>query len=268
MKQVIKVSNLHFSYDKVDVIKGIYFQVSKGAITTVIGNTGGGKTTLVKLLSGLLEGTGEIELFEKKRAELSISKLQTISIVFSNPYQQFVTDTVFHDLIFPLENIGLKKEEIDKYVDDIVKLFKIENLLEKKPSNLTVEEASIVAIAIALVTKPQLLILDDAFMHMGALKKKQIFRILRQLNRKFHLTIFNVTHDSNEMLYGSEVILLYNGKIVLKGALEDVLKSEKILKKYHYELPFMAELSDKLRYYNVIDNPVLDMNRMVNLIWK
>lgn len=268
MKQAIKVTKLRFSYGQNEVLHGINFQVTKGKIVTLIGNTGGGKTSLVKLLLGLEEGEGEIELLGKKLEELSTSLQQITRVVFANSYQTFRENTVKNELTIPLKNMNLTKEEINIYIDDIVTLFKIEDLLPKNPKQLTKEEASIIAIATALVTKPQILILDDAFIHMGSIAKKRIFRILKQLNRKKHLTIFNVTHDINEILYGDYAILLYQGKVVLKGDVEDVIKSEKILKKYHYELPFMAELSDKLRYYNVIEETILDMNRMVNTIWK
>ena len=268
MKQAVKVTKLHFSYGENEILHGINFQVTKGKIATLIGNTGGGKTSLVKLLIGLEEGEGQIELLEKKVEELSTSDKQSIRVVFANSYQEIRTKTVKNALVLSLKNLNLKKEEINQYIDDIVTLFKMDDLLSKNPKELTKEEASIVAIATALVTKPQILFLDDAFIHMGAIVKKRIFRILKQLNRKKHMTIFNVTHDINEILNGDYVILLYQGKVVLKGEVEDVIKSEKILKKYHYELPFMAELSDKLRYYNVIEETILDMNRMVNTIWK
>ncbi len=268
MKQAIKVTKLRFSYGQNEVIHGINFQVAKGKIATLIGNTGGGKTSLVKLLIGLEEGQGQIELLGENLEALSTPLEQIIRVVFASSYQTFRAKNVKNILMHPLKNMNLKEEEINIYLGDIVALFKIEHLLSKNPKELTKEEASIIAIATALVTKPQILILDDAFIHMGAIAKKRIFRILKQLNRKNHLTIFNVTHDVNDILYGDYVILLYQGKVVLKGDVADVIKSEKILKKYHYELPFMAELSDKLRYYNVIEETILDMNRMVSTIWK
>lgn len=266
--QAIKTKRLEFSYDKDKIIKCVNFHIEEGTINTLVGNTGGGKTTFVKLICGLLNGTGEIELFDEPITNIVSLTEKYIRVVFSDSYQNFSTTKVKNELTFPLKKLKLKKKEKDEYLNDIITLFGIEDLLLLNPNELTAEQASIIALSVALVTKPKLLILDDALTKVGSIQKKKIFKILKQLNRKNNLTILNVTHDINEILYGSYAILFYDGRIVLRGEINDFIKNEKILKKYHYELPFMAELSDRLKYYNVIDHTILDMNRMVNEIWK
>lgn len=268
MENIIEVMNYRFSYQSHAVIKNLNMNVKTGSITTLVGNTGGGKTTLVKLIAGLLNGEGEIKILGNPIAFRDVTYLKEIGVVLGNPFDNFVARTVVEDLVFPLENLQMKKEEIEKYLDDIVQYFHIESLLELDPMELTCEDAAIVALASALVTKPRVLILDDAFAKIGAFKKKKIMRILKDMNRRFHLTILNVTHDINEVMNGTDAILLYNGEIVLSGPVLEFIENEKELKKYHYELPKIVDLSNRLRYYNVIDHTILDMNRMVNTIWK
>ena len=81
------------------------------------------------------------------------------------------------------------------------------------------------------------------------------------------MTIINVTHDM-EKPYGDDIIVIDSGKIVLKGPKELVLKEEKILRELGLELPFMAALSLKLQYYNLIDEMIFDMDELVNILWK
>ena len=269
MENIIEMNHYNFAYQTGNaVIQDLSFNIKMGSITTLVGNTGGGKTTLVKLLTGLLCGDGSLKVFGKEVTQKDICYTKEIGIVLGNPYDNFTSKTVLEDLIFPLENLRLQREEIEKYLDDIISMFKIESLLNKNPKELNSEEAVIVALASALITKPSLLILDDAFSKIGSLSKKKIMRILKNLNSKYHITILNVTHDINEVLDGTDALLLYNGKIVLSDSVEEFIKHEKELKRYHYELPYVVDLSNKLQYYNVIDHPILDMKKMVNIIWK
>lgn len=269
MKNIVEIKNLRFSYESEEVvIKNIDFEVKTGTITTLIGNTGGGKTTLVKLLLGLLKGTGNIQLLGQSNPQNNLVTMREIGAVIGNPKQNFVTNTVLHDLVFPLENLQMKQEEIDKYLSDIVKEFEIDELLTKHPQELNTEEAAIVSIATALVTKPKLLILDDVFTKISAIWKKKIYRILKKWNQLYQLTILNVTHDIEDCLFGKQLCVLHQGEIVLNIKTSELASYEKELKQYHYTLPFMVELSEKLKYYNVIDHTILDMGRMVNTIWK
>lgn len=268
MNNIISIKDLNFKYQYLTVIEDLNIEIRTGSITTIIGNTGGGKTTFIKLLTGLLKGTGEIKMFNFLIEDIPHYMKKDIGVVLGNPYHNFVTNTVYEDLIFPLENLGMKPEEIKKYVNDIINMFELKSLLEINPHELSCEDASIVALASALVTKPKLLILDDAFSKIGMYHKNKIFTILKSMNKKYGLTILNSTHDINDVMYGTDMMLLYNGKIVIKSQVNDLAKYEKELIRYHYELPFMIDLNNKLKYYNVIDQDIYDMNKLVNVIWK
>ncbi len=269
MKNIIEINHYNFAYQTGSaVIQNLDFHVVEGSFTTLVGNTGGGKTTLVKIIAGLLQGTGTVKILGKEVVNSKDGHLSKIGVILGNPYDNFHAKTVLDELIFPLEKKKLKKEDIEKELDDIVSYLKIESLLEKKTAELNCEEAIMVAIAKALISKPILLILDDVFSKVGVLVRKKIISILKGMNLKYHLTILNVTHDINEIMDGTDAVLLYNGKVVLSGTVEEFIKQEKDLKKYHYELPYIVDLSNKLQYYNVIDHPILDIKKMVNAIWK
>lgn len=268
MDSIISIEGLNFKYQQLSVIENLNLKIKAGSITTILGNTGGGMTTLIKLLAGLLNGNGEIKVFNFSIDKIPHYIKKDIGFVIGNPYYNFVANTVYDDLIFPLENLGMKAEEIKKYVDDIIDLFKLTPVLKTNPQELSCEDASIVALASALVTKPKILILDDAFAKIGTYHKNKIFNILKSMNKKYGLTILNTTHDINDVMYGTEMILLYNGKKVMESKVSDLAKHEKKLLQYHYELPFIIDLNNKLKYYNVIDKDEYDMSKLVNVIWK
>ena len=125
----------------------------------------------------------------------------------------------------------------------------------------------IVALASALVHNPDILILDEALEEIDSIKRKEILILLQQLNKE-GLTILNITHDVNEAMYGSEIIIIDKGKVLIQGKNEDVYKEEKIFKKLGFELPFMVELSNRLMFYDLIKKPIYDMEKMVNTLWK
>ena len=98
--------------------------------------------------------------------------------------------------------------------------------------------------------------------------KEKIYKILKDVNEKKEITIINITHDTEDILYGKKVLLLQDGKILEYGNIEDILLEEKTFTRIGLKLPFMADLSIKLKYYGLIDKLVFDMEEMVDLLWK
>ena len=98
--------------------------------------------------------------------------------------------------------------------------------------------------------------------------KKQILNILKRLNNEKKMTIINVTHDIEETVYGSDIIVLSEGKIILNDSKLNVYKEERLLKRLGLDLPFMVDLSNKLGYYGLVSDTMLNMNEMVNHLWK
>ena len=98
--------------------------------------------------------------------------------------------------------------------------------------------------------------------------KEKIYKKIKYLNETENLTILNVSHDTEDTLNGNKIIVLDNGKVILYGPKEEVLLEEKKFNNLGLALPFMAELSIKLKYYDLIDDLIFDMDEMVNKLWK
>lgn len=265
---MIKITNLNFNYKSKQLFNGLNMEIEKGKITSIIGPNGSGKSTLVKILIGLYNFNGTIKINDLLLLKDNIKEIRkSIGVVFTNPDNQFVAETVMDDIAFTLENMNYKKKDIRKKIEEITKYLGIYNILEYNPHDLNSNQKQLVSLASALVHDPKILILDEALTMLDPFDKEKILNILKELNNK-GLTILNISHDIEDTLISDKIYVLNEGKIVLSGTKEEVYKEENILHNLGFELPFMVELSNRLMFYDLIDHVIYDMEEMVDNLWK
>lgn len=266
---IITINNLTFEYANQKIYDNFSLSIKEGTFLTIAGSSGSGKSTLAKLLLGLLSGDGTIIVNQHYVNSEEIQDVRrSFGFVFENPDLGFVAETVLDEMVFTLENLCYPRHQIKKKVKEVSQYLQIEELLDKCPSQLSGGEKQIVSLASALMHDAKILLIDEGFSMIDPIYLEHIFRLLKKLNREKKITIINITHDLNQSLYGKELLILKKGKIVMYDKVENVLKEEKKLKSASLELPFMADLSNKLGYYHLVDKPIYDMDRMVNLLWK
>ena len=246
----------HLDYE--NIFKDLNLKIKEKDFITIIGSSSSGKTTLASLISGLIQN--EHVLLDGNKGD--------ISVVFDNVEVNFVYDTVIENLAFPLENRNLTKEEIDKKIKEISEYLKIENLLQCNITSLSGGEKEIIALACSLITNPKLLILDESFIMLDVIQKERFFKLLKKINREKKTTIIYLTSDVESSVYGKSIAIIANKKIIKNGTLKEILKEEKSFKMAKQKLPFMADLSLKLKYYNLIDDIILEESKMVDALWK
>lgn len=268
MEEIVLIENLKFKYDETTIFDGLNLKLKPGSFTTIIGPNGSGKSTLVKLLLGLLKTDSLIKIDGLEMNEKNLRDIhKNIGVVFENPDNQFVGQTVLDDLVFTLENQGYKRDEIDKRVNIIANKFLLKDILHKEPHLLSSGQKQIVSLAAALINGPKILILDEALSMIEKNAHDEIFRLLRKMHRESNLTIINITHDTDEAIYGDDVIVLKAGHIAYSGPKGEIFLLEKELHKLGLEIPFMVALSLKLIFYGLIDEIIFDMDEMVNKLW-
>ncbi len=246
---MIEIQDLTYKYEKTnqnELFHKLSLTLKKGSFTTIVGPIGSGKTTLIKILLGQIKVDAKITIDNIPVTEKNIEQIQ----------QKIGLVSQFPNEFYELPN-----------TQTIAGQLEIEYLLKSDTKHLSSGEKQLLSFLEVLENKPQIIILDEAFTLIDEQKKKQIFNILKQLNKQ-GITIINFTNDLEESLYGNDIILLQNGTIILNGPKEQILKEEKTLKKAGLELPFLADLSIRLMYYGVLDHIILDMDEMVNTIWK
>jgi energy-coupling factor transport system ATP-binding protein len=269
MSDIIKINNLSFRYQSKFIFDKLNLNIKNGEWVSLVGPNGSGKSTLIKILVGLLESDSHIiidDLILNKDNLLSIRK--KIGLVFEHVDNSFIGETVADDLAFPLENLSYDPKEIDVMIKDITSLLNIEHLLDKDPHSLSGGEKQRVAIAVALITNPNILIIDDALEMIDDESKKEIFDILVKLHNEKKLTIITVTQNLEETYNTNRMIVINDGNILIDGPTKEVLKEDRIFNRIGIEVPFMVDLSIKLQLYGLINDIILDMDEMVNAIWK
>lgn len=269
MDNIIIIKDLIFKYDNKFIFNRFSLDIKDGSWTTLVGPNGGGKSTLVKILLGLLKTESYINIDKDILSYENIRQIRSkIGIVFENPDNCFVAETVMDEIAFSLENLEYSKKEIRKKIMEVSEYLGIVDCLEKDPHMLSGGQKQMVLLASALALDPKILILDEALTRIDNNDKVQVLKTLKKIYQDKKMTIINVTHDMEEAVYGDDIIVIDEGKLILKGPKELILKEEKIFRELGLELPFMAQLSIKLQYYDLIDDMILDMDELVNKLWK
>lgn len=266
---MIIIKNLNFSYNSNVIFKNFDLAIEKGEFVHIVGPSGSGKSTLVKIIVGLVKTNGYINIYRMNLCDDNIRDIRdNIGVVFENPDNIFVCDTVKDEILFSLNNMQYAESTIKSKLNKVLTYVPIENLLNRSLNTLSGGERQLVALASSLIKEPKILILDEALSMIDGVTKKEILTILKRLNIEKKMTIINVTHDMEETVYGTRIVVLEHGKIILDDEKLNVYKEERMLKKVGLDLPFMVDLSNKLNYYGLVDDVILNMNEMVNHLWK
>ena len=248
MEPILKVDHLSFSYDKkTPVLEDVSFSVGKGEYACLVGHNGSGKSTIAKILMGLLPNfEGGVTLFS---LELNRENLYSIrsreGIVFQNPDNQFVGSTVEDDIAFGLENKNVKPTDIRVAVEKFAREVGMIDFLAHEPEKLSGGQKQRVAIAGVLAMGPDLVIFDEATAMLDPKGKKEVRDVVQKLkNEKPELTILSITHDIEEAYLADHVVVLSDGKIVADGNPKDVFKERDVLKKARLRQPFLLEAKE------------------------
>lgn len=269
MTKIIDIKNLTFNYGKTELFNDFNLEIESGTWVSILGANGAGKSTLVKLLIGLLKSNNKIVIDQITLNRGGLKQIRKMmGVVFDNPEIQFVAETVQDELAFTLENLNYSKEEIKEKVIEVSKNLKIENLLNIEPHRLSGGQMQKVALASALILKPKILILDEALSMIDPYDKDEIMKMLKKYHKDTDTTILNFTSDIEEAVYSDRIVGLYKGKLGIDGPSKGVLNEERAMKKLGLDLPFTVDLAMKLKLYGLIDDIELDMDKLVDKIWK
>lgn len=264
---IIEVSHLKFEYQENEkTINDISFNIEKGSYTVILGPNGSGKSTIAKLLIGLLEkDSGEIIINGIPLNEKNLYKVRdAIGIVFQNPDNQFIGSTVRDDIAFGLENKCIDPERMDEIIYEYAGKVNMLDFLEREPETLSGGQKQRVAIAGILALHPSIIIMDEATSMLDPKGKKEINELVRELNRKNHMTILSITHDIEEAVNSDQVILLNNGRIEAMGKTEDLLMQEELLKSMKLEIPFAYKLCQSLKKQGISLKDTINTRELVN----
>ena len=237
---MIEFRNVSFSYDRQQpVVEGLSFSIRKGESVGLIGANGAGKSTIMKLLLGLLSGDGQIlvdglDLNKKNLAAVR----QKIGFVLQDSDNQMFMPTVYEDMCFGPLNYGLSREETDARVDAVLKSLGIEKLKHCYNHKISGGEKRMAAIATILAMEPEAILMDEPSTALDPVNRRTVINTIRRLPQ----TKLIASHDLDMILDTCQrVILLSGGKIVADGPVEEILYNRELLEGNRMELPFCLQ---------------------------
>lgn len=267
MEKIIDVQHLSFGYDEDTLtIDDISFTIEKGSYTTILGHNGSGKSTIAKLLMGLLEKkSGEIVIGGIPLTEETLNQVRSqIGIVFQNPDNQFIGATVRDDIAFGLENNCVDPALMDDIINEYAKKVNMYEFLDHEPTKLSGGQKQRVAIAGILAMSPSIIILDEATSMLDPKGRNEINALVHQLNKDKNMTIVSITHDIEEAALSDYVILLSDGHIVDEGRPEEVLMKKEEIESLALDIPFAYKISHGLQKTGISITEQIDREKLVN----
>lgn len=237
---MITFNNVSFSYDeKTPVLQNIHMRIRKGETVGLIGANGAGKSTIMKLMLGLLSGQGEILVDGLKMEKRNLSQIrQKIGFVLQNSDNQMFMPTVYEDMIFGPRNYGISKEDTDERVDNILANLGLQDLKHRYNHKISGGEKRMAAIATILVMQPEVILMDEPSTALDPVNRRTVIRTIQSLPQ----TKLIASHDLDMILDTCDrVILLSHGKIVADGECETILKDQELLEANRMELPFCLQ---------------------------
>jgi len=230
---LLRVEHLTFTYPQCEkpVLQDVSFEVQQGDFVTICGATGSGKTTLLRLLKRELaplgKRTGDILLDGVRQEDLADREAASrIGYVMQRPEQQIVTDYVWHELAFGLENMGLSQSVIARRVAEMAAYFDMEDWYDKPVSTLSGGQKQLLNLAAVMVMQPRMIILDEPTAQLDPIAASDFIATIRKLNRELGLTVLIIEHRLEEVIPISDRLLVMDeGRLLCHGAPRAVIES-------------------------------------------
>jgi len=234
---IINLQNITYKYPLTDtpVLENINLQIEEGEFVAVIGPNGAGKSTLCYTLAGFVphfykgELTGTVEIVGVETQETSLNEwVMNVGLAFQNPFNQITGAkyTVFEEIAFGLENIGVPRDEMEERVERALEMTGISDLAERSPYSLSGGQQQRVALTSILVMEPRVLVLDEPTSQMDPIGTREVFGVIRTMAER-GMTVLLAEHKMEWIAqFADRVVALHEGKILMDGRPGEVLTSE------------------------------------------
>lgn len=261
MSDIVTIDDLKFSYPPTIpgqepdwVLRGVNLEVEEGEFVSIMGPTGGGKTTLCLALNGIvpqstggvIHGDVTVDGLNTKRHPVP-ELAQRVGLVFQDPETQLFNMSVEAEVAFGLENLGVPPTEIQDRVDWALALVGMRDQKDRSPFHLSGGEKQRVAIASMLAIMPKILVLDEPTTSLDPLGKMEVFSVVRQLRQQHGMTILMVEHESEHIAeFSDRVVVLRDGQVAQADTPQRVFSQVGLMREIGLFVPQVSELADCL----------------------
>ena len=250
-----------------NVFNDFSISIEKEGFIIISGPNNCGKTTLLRILDRQIECLNTITINDIKIEDYKITDLSPLIKTIIPKEIIFINNTVEEELNFYLEQTFFSKEERQKKYKKIIKDFKLTKILSKELKCLTDKEIIKLQLATSLLTSPKILLVDDIGIYFDKKEMQESINILKDY-QKDDLTIIMVTSNLEEALKTDYMYVISESNILIEGKPIEIIQKDNIMNKAGLNLPFMIDLSVKLRDYDLVNVIEQDQERMVELLWK
>lgn len=231
---MINFTNVTFKYpgESKTLLNNVSFSLPDNKWIAIIGNNGSGKSTIIRLLDGLLTPqAGQITIGGLLVNERNIDKVhQKIGLVFQNPENQFVGSTVAEDIAFGLENRSISPQKMSEIIEEALQEVNMKGYNNRLLNDLSGGQKQRIAIAGLLAVKPHILIFDESTSMLDPVGRKKIITLLQRLHQQKKYTIITITHDLNEAEFAEHILAIDQGKILANGDKKEILSNSQLIK--------------------------------------
>ena len=274
---IIKFDNVSFAYELedegiVNAVNDFSLEVPEGQFLAVLGHNGCGKSTVAKLINGILvpnKGKVTVEGMDTSDEEKTVDIRKTVGMVFQNPDNQIVATIVEDDVAFGPENLGVEPSEIRKAVDSALKAVGMYEFRKREPHRLSGGQKQRVAIAGVIAMNTKYIVMDEPTAMLDPQGRKEVMDTVMKLNKEFGITVILITHYMDEAVKADRVVVMDGGRIAIDGTPKEVFRNVERMKKLGLDVPQATELAYRLRKkgFKLPDN-ILDENECAEAILK
>ncbi|MBE5763154.1 MAG: energy-coupling factor transporter ATPase [Clostridiales bacterium] len=268
----IELENVYYSYvlsedNIIKAVRGISLKIEEGSFVAMVGHNGSGKSTIAKLLNGLLvPDYGKVRVFgmDTQDKEHIFDVRKSVGMVFQNPDNQMVASIIEDDIAFGPENLGIEREEIIRRVDWA--LDKVHMLEHKKgtPFKLSGGQKQRLAIAGIIAMKPKVIVFDESTAMLDPQGRKEVMEVAHELNKE-GMTVICITHYMEEALGADRLIVLNDGKIALDGKPKEVFSQYEKIKENKIHVPLATKIAISLDDIGVkVGKDIMEKDELVD----
>lgn len=253
---MIETKDLTFAYPAEEgkrsepALRGVSLGIEKGSFVVVLGHNGSGKSTLAKHMNAVLLPSGGavyVEGMDTRDQAVLLEIRRRVGMVFQNPDNQIVATVVEEDVAFAPENMGVEPAEIRRRVDEALKAVGMYEYRESAPHQLSGGQKQRVAIAGIIAMQPRCILLDEPTAMLDPRGRREVMKVLRQLNREKGITVVLITHYMEEAAACDRVIVMDDGHVLMDDVPRKVFSHVAELRQVGLDVPQTTELMTILK---------------------
>lgn len=260
MNNIIEIYDLKYKIDEKLIFNDIKIKITKGSIINLVGKNQSGKTTLLKLIGGLVITDNQIKIEGEKISKFNMENIRKkVSYITSN--NEYFSKTVLEEILQDNSYVSINDiNKVKKYLFD----FNVPYLLNMSPLDLSYAENQIVSIIKFIIKKPKIFLIDNAFNKFDFDKKNELLCYIINFCKKNEITLLYSSNNLNDYKLFDRIIILNNKTIYFDSNKDNLFEEEKKISQIQIKLPFIIELSNKLKMYNLIDKDYDNLEELVS----